>query len=215
MGSVRPLYPVFLDIRGRKCVVVGGGSVGERKARGLLAASARVLVIGPDPSPDLSQLAESGQLDLVVREYRAGDLDGAFLAFAATNRHEVNQAVAQEAKDLGVPLNLAAGSGDGDFVVPSLLRRGEMNVAVSTGGGSPAYARLIRERLEDLFGPEHADMVSLLDRLRPRVKALFPDDEARRRAVWDRLVTWETVELVRRGEWDRIEQKVAECLSSS
>ncbi len=215
MDSIHPLYPVFLDIRGRKCVVVGGGLVGERKVRGLLSALARVTVISPDLSQGLVELAEGERLELVAREYRTGDLAGALLVFAATDRPEVNEAVAKEARALRVPLNLAAGPGDGDFVVPSLLRRGEMHVAVSTGGGSPAYARLIREWLEDLLGPEHAEMVGLLDRLRPRVKALFPDDAARRRAVWDKLVTWETVELVRRREWDRIEEKVAECLSSS
>lgn len=215
MGSVRPLYPAFLDIRGRRCVVVGGGSVGERKAKGLLSASARVVVISPDVSRGLSELAEAGRLEWVVRAYRTGDLAGAFLAFAATDLPEVNEAVLEEARALGTLLNLAAGAEDGGFVVPSLLRRGEMHVAVSTGGGSPAYARLIRERLEELLGPEHAEMVSLLNRLRPRVKALFPNDGARRRAIWDKLVTWETVELVRRREWDRIEEKVAECLSSS
>ncbi|MDP6779217.1 MAG: bifunctional precorrin-2 dehydrogenase/sirohydrochlorin ferrochelatase [Candidatus Latescibacteria bacterium] len=215
MGSVRTLYPVFMDLQGRKCAVVGGGTVAERKVRGLLSASARVVVVSPDLSPGLSELAAEGRIESVRREYREGDLAGVVLAFAATNRHDVNEAVAEEAGTLGVPVNLATGTGDGDFVVPSLLRRGELHVAVSTGGGSPAYARLIRERLDDLLGPEHADVVALLDRLRPRVKAAFPDDEARRRAVWDKLVSWETVDLVRRNAWDAIEEKVAECLSSS
>ena len=210
----RAYYPVFLDLRGRGCVVIGGGPVAERKVMGALGAGARVTVVSPDVTEPLARLAESGRIDLMRREFRKGDLTGADLAFAATDRADVNREVAAEAGAERVLLNSASESEPGDFILPSVIRRGAVHVALSTGGASPAYARMLRERLEEVLGPEHEALVEFLGELRPRVMARFRDDAARRRAVWDRIVTWETVELIREQRWDRIEEMVAECLSS-
>ncbi len=186
----------------------------ERKAMGALEAGALVTVVSPDVTDQLAQLAESGHIELMRRGFRKGDLAGADLAFAATDRGDVNGEVAAEAEAKGVLLNSASESEPGDFILPSVIRRGGLQVALSTGSASPAYARMLRERLEEVLGPEHEALVAFLGKLRPRVMARFHDDAACRRAVWNRIVTWETVELIREQRWDRIEEMVAECLSS-
>ncbi|MGH3148329.1 MAG: precorrin-2 dehydrogenase/sirohydrochlorin ferrochelatase family protein, partial [Rubrobacter sp.] len=128
------LYPIFLNLSGRRCVVVGGGEVAGRKARKLLQAGAEVVVIAPEIHPDLTRAG----LETQQRAYRDGDLEGAHLAFTATDSREVNAAVALEAGERGIPVNVADRPSDGDFARPSTLRRGRHQVAVSTGGASPA-----------------------------------------------------------------------------
>lgn len=206
-------YPIFLDLRNRKCVVVGGGTVAERKARSLLASGARVWVIAPAISDSLEGLAADGRIHLLRRDFHRSDVDGAALAFAATDIGPVNDEVARAAAERGIPVNRADPAGAGNFAVPSTLRRGRLQVAVSTGGASPAYARMVRRHLEEVLGPEHGGMVEVLARLRPRVLARFPESPARRKAVWDLLVNWETLDLVRRERWDELDRKVTACLS--
>ena len=152
------LYPIFLDLSERRCVVVGGGEVANRKARKLLQARAEVVVISPEVMPELESVAA----EVHRRTYEEGDLEGAYLAFAATDAREVNAAVAGEAKERGIPVNVADRPSDGDFALPSVLRRGRLQVAVSTGGASPALAREIRGELEEIFGPEWAGLVEEL-----------------------------------------------------
>jgi siroheme synthase-like protein len=161
-GGNAVLYPIFLDLSGRRCVVVGGGEVANRKARKLLQARARVVVISPEIWPELASVA----VEIHHRQYREGDLDGAFLAFAATSSREANAAVAREAKERGVPVNVADAPSEGDFALPSTLRRGRLQVAVSTGGASPALAKRIKGELEAVFDPEWAGIVEELSALR-------------------------------------------------
>jgi precorrin-2 dehydrogenase/sirohydrochlorin ferrochelatase len=143
-------------------VVVGGGEVANRKARKLSQAKAEVVVISPEIKPELANVAA----EVRRRPYREGDLEGAFLAFAATDRREVNAAVAREAREKGIPVNVADEPAEGDFALPSTLRRGQLQVAVSTGGASPTLARRIRRELEDAFGFEWAGLVEELSRAR-------------------------------------------------
>lgn len=206
-------YPIFLDLRNRKCVVVGGGSVAGRKVQSLLAAGARVTVIAPAVSEPMEVLAAEGRVHLVRRDFQPGDVEGAALVFAATDSSPVNDEVVQAANESGIPVNCADRVGQGDFTVPATLRRGGFQVAVSTSGASPAYARMIRRRLEEILGPEHGCVVDYLARLRPRVMSRFPESPGRRKAVWDLLVNWETVDLVRRERWDELDRKVRACLS--
>jgi precorrin-2 dehydrogenase / sirohydrochlorin ferrochelatase len=156
------LYPIFLDLSGRRCVVVGGGKVAGRKARKLLQARARVVVISPEIGAELESVA----VEVHRRPYREGDLEGAYLAFAATDSREVNAAVAREGKERDIPVNVADRPSEGDFALPSTLRRGGLQVAVSTGGASPNLARRIKDELERVFGPEWAGIVEELGRSR-------------------------------------------------
>ena len=136
-------------------MVVGGGGVAARKTRGLLESGARAVVISPEVRPEILEM----DVEVHDRPYAPGDLAGASLAFAATDSREVNAAVTREAGDLGVPVNVADRPGDGDFALPSVLRRGGLQVAVSTGGASPTLSRRVRDGLEASFGPEWAGIV--------------------------------------------------------
>lgn len=170
MKRERSYYPVFLDIRGRRCVVVGGGEVARRKAESLLERGAEVKVISPDLCAGLDRLAEMGEIALLRRRYQPGDLEGAFLAIAATDDYTTNLEVAKEARDTGALVNVVDDPAHSDFIVPSSICRGEVTIAISTAGRSPALARKIRTRLEEGFGEEYASLALLVDEVRTEVK---------------------------------------------
>lgn len=139
-------------------MIVGGGPVGFRKARSLRESGARIRVVSPETTPELGGLAD----EVLSRAYEYGDLDGAYLAFAATNSRETNASVVREANERGIPVNVADMPREGDFAVPSTLRRGGLQVSVSTGGASPSLARRVRLELEEVFGSEWEDLVGRL-----------------------------------------------------
>lgn len=169
-GQPFPYYPIFLSISGKKCVVIGGGQVALRKVRTLLEHGASVEVVSPDLCSELSQLAESGEIRVLQRSYRAGDLQDAVIAIAATNDSNTNLEVVKEARKRGVLVNVVDDAESSDFIAPSYMRRGDITIAVSTGGRSPALARKIRTRLEKDFGDEYASLALLLDEVRAEVK---------------------------------------------
>jgi len=143
-----PYYPLFLDLTDKLCIVVGGGAVAERKARGLLNAGARVRLISPEVTRGVRRLARQGRIEVVSREYQEGDLDGAALAIAATSASEVNMRVKEESKRLSIPLNVADRPDLGNFIVPAVVRKGPVVVAVSTSGLLPVLARRLKEEID-------------------------------------------------------------------
>jgi precorrin-2 dehydrogenase/sirohydrochlorin ferrochelatase len=160
------LYPIFVELAGRSCLVIGGGGVAAGKVEGLLAAGAIVTVVSPALSPPLlSAVARSG-VTYLPREYRDGDLAGVALAFAATGDSTVNGAVAAEGRRRGVWVNAADDPAHCDFILPSVLRRGALAVAVSTGGASPAAARAVREELERHLGEDYGALVEIAGEVR-------------------------------------------------
>jgi precorrin-2 dehydrogenase/sirohydrochlorin ferrochelatase len=159
--SASAYYPVFLDLAARPCLVVGGGPVAEGKVEGLLAAGARVTVVSPAATTRLAGWAANGRLRHLPREYRPGDLTGHQVAFVATDDPHVTAAVVEEGREHGVWVNAADDPARCDFILPSVIRRGRLVVAVSTGGASPAAARAIREELEAYLTTEHAMLVEL------------------------------------------------------
>lgn len=168
MKRLHPLayYPVFLSIRGKKCVVIGGGMVALRKVRALLDCGAKVTVVSPTLHPDLTHLAEVGRISSLQREFEPGDLAGSLIAIAATDERGINQKVSDEARDRGVLVNVIDSSEQSDFIIPSFFRRGDLTVAVSTAGMSPALARKIRTKLEGLLGEEFALVLSIIGDVR-------------------------------------------------
>jgi precorrin-2 dehydrogenase/sirohydrochlorin ferrochelatase len=163
-------YPIFLNLAGRRCVVIGGGQVAERKVESLLEARAAVTVVSPRITDRLETLALKNKLERVAREYRPGDLTGYELAFAATDDGAINRAIYDEARERGVWLNAADDPAHCDFILPSILRRGELQVAVATGGASPALARAIREELERYFTEDYAILSEVVAEVRRDLK---------------------------------------------
>jgi precorrin-2 dehydrogenase / sirohydrochlorin ferrochelatase len=169
-------YMACLDVAGRRCVVVGGGSVGLEKAAGLTACGARVTVVSPDLLEAFSEL----EVDWIARRYRSGDLEGAFLVIAATSDRAVNEAVHADAEARSMLCNVADVPELCNFILPAVHREGPIAVAVSTGGASPALAKRLRSQIAELIGPEHAELAEELRALRPEVKERFETYEERR-----------------------------------
>ena len=167
--SVMRHFPINLDIRDKPVTVIGGGLVAARKCSALLEAGARVTVVSPELAPALSAMRDRGEISHRERGFIPGDCNGAFLVFAATDSHEANQAVAEEARSFAILADIADDPDLGSFTLPAVMRRGDLQIAVSTGGKSPALARLIREQLEELYGPEYGRTLELLGRLREKL----------------------------------------------
>ena len=170
-AGVNSYYPVALDLLDRPCLVVGGGSVAEAKVEGLLAAGAQVTVVSPALSERLASWATAGRIAYRQREYITSDLDGQQLVFSATDRRDVTLAVAADARQRGVWVNAADDPETCDFILPSVLRRGRLQVAVSTGGASPALAARVRRDLEHYFTREYEDLVELTAEVRRELRA--------------------------------------------
>jgi len=172
-------FPAFLDLRERPCLVVGGGEIGERKARELLACQARLTVVSPCLTPGLRALAESDRLVWRARAFLRSDVRRCALVVAATGILAVDATVAAEARRRGVLVNAVDRPAQCDFIFGSVLRRGELQIAVSTGGRSPALAREIRRGLEPLFGPEYVELVEQIGRERTHARRRAPTAASR------------------------------------
>lgn len=202
-------YPVALELAGRRCVVVGGGVVAERRLAGLLAAGATVTVIAPTLTPALAALTAEGRIRHAPRAYRAGDLAGFDLAFAATDAGDVNAALAAEARARGVWVNAADDPAHCDLILPAVVRRGDLTVAVSTGGTSPALARAVREELERHLTADYATLAELAAEARRELRAAgrVADAAAWRRALGPdvrRLIVEEGREAAKRELLERL-----------
>ena len=163
-------YPIFLNISRKQCVVIGGGKVALRKVITLYEHGADITTISPTPCPELVELAEKGQITILRRNYQAGDLKKAFIAIAATDDSAINKQIVAEAKSESVLVNVVDNSESSDFIVPSYMRKGDISIAVSTSGVSPALARRIRVKLEKELGNEYALLSKLVGEVRAELK---------------------------------------------
>lgn len=209
------LLPVMLDVSRLAVLVVGGGAVALRKTRGVLDAGGRPEIVSPALVDELRALVDRHGLAWQPRRYEAGDARGRHLVFAATDRADVNAAVAREA-EADRALVSVADDGEGSlFHLPAVLREDEVVVALSTGGASPLLARRLRDRLAALVTPGVGRAARRLAALRDEVQARWPRDEARRRALWFCLVTPELLDAAVAGRDDEVESRIARCLSQS
>ena len=165
------LFPMFLKLEGRQCLVVGAGKVGEPKIGGLLESGAHIRVVALDASPIVRQWARAGKIDLELRPFVADDLDGAFLAVVATNSRTLNERVYHEAQKRRVLCNVVDVPDLCDFFYAAVVRRGDLQIAVSTAGQSPSLAQQIRQQLEKQFGPGYAVWVAELGETRKLILA--------------------------------------------
>lgn len=194
-------YPIFLNIKGKRCVVIGGGEVALRKVKMLLECEADITVISPEFHQEISRLSKEKEIHLIQREYKAGDVKDAMIAIVCTDMKKVNRKVVDEAKKAGVLVNVADNPESSDFITPSFFRRGNLTVAVSTAGVSPALARKIRTKLEKDFGEEYASLLSLIGEVRSTMKrkGYIVDRE-----TWqDALDLGPLMRLVKAGQWEK------------
>lgn len=194
-------YPSFLNIQGKRCVVIGGGKVALRKVKALLDCGANVTVVSPALHRDLAQLAEAGTISLIHRNDKPGDLMGAFIAIAATTETDTNKRVAMEAKSQGILVNVADDLEQSDFIVPSYVRRGDLTIAVSTAGKSPALAQKIRKKLEKDWGEEYASLVVLVNKVRSQLKQQGVTVNS---GIWQKSLDLDSlIEMVRSGQGEK------------
>jgi siroheme synthase-like protein len=204
-------YPVYLDLRGRWTVVLGGGALAEEKARGLLAAGARVMLVAAEATDGLARLAAAGALFWRRRRYRRGDLAGACLAIAAGLARADAETAALEAERRGIFMNSVDDVPNSSFIAAAVVRRGDLTVAISTGGKAPALAVRLRERLERELGEEHARFLELAGAVRAPLAARHPDF-VHRRELWYRLVDSDVLDLLRQGDEEAARGRFAEIL---
>ena len=205
-------YPIALNLEGRRCVVIGGGPVAEHKTRGLLEGGAAVQVIADQAGDGLEQLAGEGRLELTRRAYTHGDLEGAFLAIAATDDPGVNAEVFAEAEERGVLLNAVDDTEHCNFTVPSVVRRGDLTVAISTGGKAPALAKRLRARLEEQLEPELGAVVDLLGEVRTEALATRQVDFQTWSRRWEGALDNDVVGLVRHHRVEEAKEVVRQAL---
>lgn len=171
------LFPMFMKLEGKQCLVVGAGKVGEPKIGGLLETGARIRVVALDASPAVREWARSGRIELELRAFSTDDLQGAFLVVVATASRSLNERIYHEAQRLGALCNVVDVPDLCDFFYPSIVRRGDLQIAVSTGGQSPSLAQKIRQQLEKQFGPGYAAWVAELGETRKLILASDLDKE--------------------------------------
>lgn len=202
-------YPVFLDIAGKPVVVIGGGEVALRKVEVLLDAGARVTVVSPELHPDLEAFVDQGRARHLAREYSDGDLEGYSLAFVGTDDRSVNDAVSREGRQRGVWVNAVDDIPNCDFIVPSIVRRGDLIVAVSTSAGSPAMARKMREELEAFLTEDYALMLELAAEVRRelRDRGVMVDAD-----IWNAALDADLKRLLGEGRRDEAKQRLLRSL---
>ena len=201
-------YPIAMDLTDKTCLIVGGGEVAFRKAVSLREAGARVTIISPEADPRLASL---DGVEIIGRAFQPGDTAEHTLVFAATDDQSINSAVSREAVQHGIPVNVVDDPDLCSFIVPACVRRGDLLLAVSTSGKSPALSKRIRIELESRYGPEYADFVNLLGELRDEVKAKYPS-QADREEVFNRLVDSGILQLFRQGKKNEAQKKARKLI---
>lgn len=201
------LYPINLKLAGRRCAVVGGGAVAARKVTLLAAAEAQVTVFSPLLAPGLASLVEARHLTWVPRVYAPGDLYNFFLVFCATDQPEVNRQAAAAARAAGALVNCADAPELSDFYVPAHIAHGDLLITVSTGGGSPALARRLKEDIAARYGPEYGHYLTLIAKLRPEIKDRLSTAKKREK-FWRETIDNEALNLIKNGKFSEAEERI-------
>ncbi|MBW2673203.1 MAG: bifunctional precorrin-2 dehydrogenase/sirohydrochlorin ferrochelatase [Deltaproteobacteria bacterium] len=198
-------YSVCLDISNKRCVVVGGGEVAERKATGLLECGAKVVLVARDLTSALRAMKDAGEIEQISDDYKEEYLEGAFLVIGATDREDVNETVFRDTRDRGILVNIVDVPARCNFIVPSVFRRGDLLVAVSTGGKSPALARRVREEIEERYGPEYGILLTIMGTLRERIIARGAPS-AENRILFEAVLDSPVLRYIREGKGDRVRE---------
>nr|WP_268894597.1 bifunctional precorrin-2 dehydrogenase/sirohydrochlorin ferrochelatase [Heliomicrobium gestii] len=204
----------MLRLEGQPCLVVGGGQVAERKIESLLEVGARVTVISPAITAQIQDWVNEDKLRCHLRPYQDGDAAGHIVVVAATDVTEVNEQVARDCFQRNILINTVDIPSLCNFYVPAVVRRGDLTIAISTNGASPAVARRIREKLEATFGEEYGEYLQLMKSLRAQVLRDVTDPK-RRKAIFDALAEAGLLDCIQAGDDQALKERIAQCLSSS
>jgi precorrin-2 dehydrogenase/sirohydrochlorin ferrochelatase len=204
-------YPVFLNLAQHSVVVIGGGKMAHEKVEGLLRAGACVTLIAREPSEPLQELAAGHEITLVARDFKHGDLAAAFLVISTLNDRKVNAQIFREANARNIPVNVVDDPPHCSFIAPSILRRGDLTVAISTSGKAPAVAVRLRQQLEEQIGDEYAHFLEIAGTLRAPLAEKYPDFETRKK-LWYDVVDSDVLELLRAGDETRARERITELM---
>jgi precorrin-2 dehydrogenase/sirohydrochlorin ferrochelatase len=204
-------YPVSLDIKNRKCLVVGGGGVGTRKVMTLVDCGAKVTVVSPDVRGNLLELADRGLIILEKRPYRKTDLNGMFLVIGTTDDEELNRQISIDAEKLNMLCNIADRPKVCNFILPSIVNRGDLTISISTSGKSPALAKKLRIELEEQFGNEYAELLRLMGAIRKKLLSHKHEPEAHKH-LFEKLISRDLLDMIRGNRKDEIDSLLCEVL---
>ncbi len=202
-------YPISLNLEARRSVVIGSNQTAESKVKALLDAGAQVTLIAPQLTSQLQELARQGSIQHIAREYTPGDLAGAFLVISTTGNRAMDAQIWQEAVERNILVNVVDDPAHCNFIAPSILRRGDLTLAISTGGKAPAVAVRLRQQLEASIGDEYTRFLQLAGTLRAPLAARYPDFE-KRKAIWYELVDSDVLALLRAGDETNAQRRIAE-----
>jgi precorrin-2 dehydrogenase/sirohydrochlorin ferrochelatase len=207
------LFPLFIRLAGRPCLIAGGGKVAGRKVDGLLEAGASVTVVSPEASAQIQTLASQGRIAWRQKTFSTDDLHGSFLVIAATGDAAANGHIAACCRAHGILINVVDEPLLCDFFVPSVLRRGALSIAIATEGKSPLLASKLRTELEQIVTEPYGEFLELLGRQRELIKNTVPDSD-RREAIFRSLVYSDILDLLAAGKQDEAQERIRQCISS-
>ncbi len=204
-------YPVSLNLKGKRAVIIGGGEVAERKAVSLLETGAQIVLVSPEVTPRLASMATAKRIEFRQRAYTSGDCAGAALVLSATDDPAVSRAVWEEASAAGILVNTADQPALCDFILPAVVRRGDLTVAISTGGASPALAARLRAKLSRALGPEYAELLEILAAARPEIQRRVGREEGRK-ALHYRILDSDIIISLKNNDRTKAENRLREII---
>lgn len=214
MSKRYPYYPIYIDIEDRDVVIIGGGNVCARKAETMMKYGARVTIVSPEFTEEIERWAADGKLTLRRKHYEDADLEGANIVIASTDDQSVNERIAADCRRRRIPVNVVDVTPLCEFIVPAIIESGSVQIAVSTGGKSPALARTLKEDLQRLVGPEYAEVNDLLGTLRDGAKAVLPTDVDRKR-FFDGIIARGILQMLREGRRREAYEAIAAACEES
>lgn len=204
-------YTINLNIKGKRCVVVGGGKVAYRKVTSLLESGAEVYVISTELNEELKMLLRERKIHFYEKEYSSGDLEGAFLVVAATDSKEINKKVAFEARRLKVIVNVIDDIELCDYIVPAITRVGDLTLSISTAGKSPSLTKKIKDELTERYGREYGELLNILGNIRGRVRDEVANPQ-RRKLLWKNIIDSKVLELIKEGASEKVNNLIEEII---
>jgi precorrin-2 dehydrogenase / sirohydrochlorin ferrochelatase len=207
-------YPIAVDITDKNVLVVGGGVVAQRKIETLIEFGASVRVVSPEVTADIENLSNSGAISLIRRGYESGDLADVSLVVAATDDRIINSKVSEDARALGILINVVDDPELCTFIVQSVVKRGDLTISIGTGGRSPALSKHVRKKIEETFGPEYGELAELLGELRDKAKLSIPSQKQREQ-VFKEILASGVLDLLKNGKKDEAWTLAREIMDSA